>query len=79
MDIKTIFVTFMKKYDEYLSVFSNDMEMTPKQVKDLPTFIYTYLLLACYNTAFVESKKPLTKFNNDSWWFFTADDFSVKK
>ena len=75
--LKTIFVTFMKKYDEYLSVFSNDMEMTPKQVKDLPTFIYTYLLLACYNTAFVESKKPLTKFNNDSWWFFTADDFKV--
>ena len=75
--LKTIFVTFMKKYDEYLSVFSNDMEMTPKQVKDLPTFIYTYLLLACYNTAFVESKKPLTKFNNDSWWFFTAGDFKI--
>jgi hypothetical protein len=75
--LKTIFVTFMKKYDEYLTVFSNDMEMTPKQVKDLPTFIYTYLLLACYNTAFVESKKPLTKFNNDSWWFFTAGDFKI--
>ena len=33
--------------------------------------------MACYNTAFVESKKPLTKFNNDSWWFFTAGDFKI--
>ena len=39
--------------------------------------VYTYLLLTCYNTAFIESKKPLTKFNNDSWWFFTAQDFKI--
>ena len=64
-----------EKYDEYLTVFSNDTEMTPKQRKDLPIFVYTYLLLGCYNTAFRESKVPLAKFNNDSWWFFTADDF----
>ena len=22
-------------------------------------------------------KTPLTKFNNDSWWFFTAGDFKI--
>ena len=75
--LKTIFVTFMKKYDEYLTVFSNDTEMTPKQRKDLPIFVYTYLLLGCYNTAFRESRVPLGKFNNDSWWFFTAGDFKI--
>jgi ankyrin repeat protein len=75
--LKTIFVTFMKKYDEYLTVFSNDTEMSLKQKKDLPIFIYTYLLLACYNTAFKESRVPLAKFSNDSWWFFTADDFKI--
>ena len=75
--LKTIFVTFMKKYDEYLTVFSNNTEMTPKQRKDLPIFVYTYLLLGCYNTAFRESRAPLGKFNNDSWWFFTAGDFKI--
>ena len=74
-NLKTIFVTFMKKYNEYLTIFENNEDMNEKQKKDLPIFIYTYLLLACYNTSFMESKKPLTKFNNDSWWFFTAGDF----
>jgi hypothetical protein len=75
--LKTIFVTFMKKYNEYLTIFETNVEMNDKQKNDLPIFIYTYLLLACYNTAFIESKKPLTKFNNDSWWFFTAGDFKI--
>lgn len=75
--LKTIFKPFMEKYNEYLSIFENSREMNEKQMSDLPIFIYTYLLLACYNTAFIESKKPLTKFNNDSWWFFTADDFKI--
>ena len=75
--LKTIFETFMKKYNEYLSIYVGNIEMNEKQRSDLPIFIYTYLLLACCNTAFAESKKPLTKFNNDSWWFFTADDFKV--
>ena len=75
--LKTIFVTFMKKYNEYLSIYVNNIEMDEKQKKDLNIFIYTYLLLACCNTALIESKKPLTKFNNESWWFFTADDFKV--
>ena len=75
--LKTIFVTFMNKYNEYLTIFSNNTEMDVKQKSDLPIFIYTYLLLTCYNTAFIESKKPLTKFNNDSWWFFTAQDFKI--
>ena len=75
--LKTIFVTFMKKYNEYLGIYIGNIEMNEKQRKDLPIFVYTYLLLACYNTSFMESKKPLTKFNNDSWWFFTADDFKV--
>jgi ankyrin repeat protein len=73
--LKTIFVTFMKKYNEYLTLFANDTEMDVKQKHDLPIFINTYLLLACYNTALIESKVPLAKFNNDSWWFFTAGDF----
>jgi hypothetical protein len=51
--------------------------MTSKQRKDLPIFVYTYLLLGCYNTAFRESRVPLGKFNNDSWWFFTAGDFKI--
>ena len=75
--LKTIFVTFMNKYNEYLSIFESNMIMTETQEANLPIFIYTYLLLACYNTAFIESKKPLTKFNNDSWWFFTAQDFKI--
>ena len=75
--LKTIFVTFMNKYNEYLSIFESNNGMNDKQKNDLPIFIYTYLLLACYNTAFIESKKPLTKFNNDSWWFFTAGDFKI--
>ena len=77
--LKTIFKPFMEKYNEYLTIFetNNQENMNQKQIADLPIFIYTYLLLACYNTAFIESKKPLTKFNNDSWWFFTADDFKI--
>jgi len=51
--------------------------MTEKQKTDLPIFVYTYLLLGCYNTAFRESRVPLGKFNNDSWWFFTAGDFKI--
>ena len=75
--LKKIFQTFMNKYNEYLSIFESNNGMNEKQEADLPIFIYTYLLLACYNTAFIESKKPLTKFNNDSWWFFTAGDFKI--
>ena len=75
--LKTIFETFMKKYNEYLSIYVGNIEMNEKQRQELPIFIYTYLLLACCNTALAESKKPLAKFNNDSWWFFTADDFKV--
>jgi hypothetical protein len=75
--LKTIFVTFMNKYDEYLSVFSTNRPMTPNQKTDLPIFVYTYLLLGCYNIAFRESRVPLGKFNNDSWWFFTAGDFKI--
>ena len=74
--LKTIFVTFMKKYNEYLTIFEKNADMEQKQKTDLPIFIYTYLLLACYNISFIESTKPLTKFNVDSWWFFTADDFN---
>ena len=75
--LKTIFVTFMNKYDEYLTIFENDTKMTPNQKTDLPIFVYTYLLLGCYNIAFRESRVPLGKFNNDSWWFFTAGDFKI--
>ena len=66
----------MKKYNEYLTIFEKNADMEQKQKTDLPIFIYTYLLLACYNISFIESTKPLTKFNVDSWWFFTADDFN---
>ena len=41
--LKTIFVTFMKKYNEYLTVFANNTEMNVKQKHDLPIFINTYL------------------------------------
>jgi hypothetical protein len=75
--LKTIFKIFMKKYNEYLTIFANDVQMDVKQKHDLPIFINTYLLLACYNTALREANMPLTKFNNDSWWFFTAGDFKI--
>jgi hypothetical protein len=75
--LKTIFQTFMKKYNEYLTIFENNVEMNVKQKHDLPIFINTYLLLACCNTALREANMPLTKFNNDSWWFFTAGDFKI--
>jgi len=75
--LKTIFQTFMKKYNEYLTIFETNVEMNVKQKRDLPIFINTYLLLACCNTALREANAPLTKFNNDSWWFFTAGDFKI--
>ena len=75
--LKTIFDNFMKKYGEYLDVYEAGGDLTPEQTTNLPIFIYTYLLLDCYATAFVQSKKPLGKFDVDSWWFFTADDFKT--
>jgi hypothetical protein len=63
--LKTIFQTFMKKYNEYLTIFENNVEMNEKQKNDLPIFIYTYLLLACCNTALREANSPMTKFNNE--------------
>jgi hypothetical protein len=75
--LKTIFDNFMKKYSEYLDVYESGGDLTPEQTTNLPIFIYTYLLLDCYATAFVQSKKPLGKFDVDSWWFFTADDFKT--
>ena len=75
--LKTIFDNFMKKYSEYLDVYEAGDDLTPEQTTNLPIFIYTYLLLDCYATAFVQSKKPLGKFDVDSWWFFTADDFKT--
>jgi hypothetical protein len=38
--------------------------------------IYVYILLYCYRIAIVESRKQLAKSDVDSWWFFTAADFS---
>jgi hypothetical protein len=72
-----IFNKFMEKYDIYLNIFNGDGEIKNSEKRNLQIWIYTYLLLACYNTAIIESIKPLTKFNNDSWWFFSADDFKI--
>jgi hypothetical protein len=72
-----IFNKFMEKYDIYLNIFNRDGEIKDSEKRNLQIWIYTYLLLACYNTAIIESIKPLTKFNNDSWWFFSADDFKI--
>ena len=38
--------------------------------------IYVYILLSCYRIAIVESRKQIAKSDVDSWWFFTAADFS---
>ena len=72
-----IFNKFMGKYDIYLNIFNGDGEIKDSEKRNLQIWIYTYLLLACYNTAIIESVKPLTKFSNDSWWFFSADDFNI--
>ena len=71
-----IFQPFKETYEKYLKIYEDSSAMDEQQQKNLPIFIYTYLLLECYVVAFNESQKPLAKFDVDSWWFFTAGDFS---
>ena len=43
-------------------------------------FVYTYILLYCYKTAFIESQKTANIFSFDDWWFFSSNQFdNIKK
>ena len=73
-DDSTIFDQFLNDYDTFLSNYATGNDFADD--KKFINFVYVYILLQCYSTAYYQLNKKEGPFDINDWWFFDKTQFN---